>query len=85
MGVEESACCSGGTRTGPLFQVASDRKIPLEGLDVSPEVVQIDESFSSDLFLDPFSGDWEPLCFIIASLQRPQLLSFLMVIAFTWG
>lgn len=64
----EGACCSGGTRTGPLFQVASDRKIPLKGLGVSPKVVQIDESFSSDLFLDPFSGDWEPLCFIIASL-----------------
>lgn len=45
----------------------------MEGLGASPAVVQTDYSSSSDLFLDPFSWDWEPLCFIITLLQRLQL------------
>lgn len=56
--VGEAAGWGRGVRTGPQVQDAPYRKIPLEGLHASPPTeVQIDSSFSSDLFLDPLSRD----------------------------
>lgn len=83
--VGEAACWTGGARTGPLVQVAQYRKIPLEGIGCFLCCSANRFVFQFRSFFGPFLQRLGASCFIIASLQRPQLLSFLMVIVFTWG
>lgn len=55
--VGEAAGWGGGARTGPRFRMRHTGKSHWMGLHASPTEVQIDSSFSSDLFLDPLSRD----------------------------